>query len=169
LAGETRSTEQDVVTPAAVFDCMVFVQALANAKGPACACYELVRSDRLILYLSPEVVAEAGDVLSRPKVRRKLPALTEEVVEAFLRDVLGRAVVLSEVPDAFRLERDPKDERYINLALASQASYLVTWDRDLLDLMDDQGFRRQFPQLTILEPPALLRRFPQTPAEATQE
>jgi putative PIN family toxin of toxin-antitoxin system len=138
------------VTPAAVFDGMVFVQALAHAKGPACACYELVRSGRLILSVSPEVMTEAGDVLSRPKIRRKLPALTDEAVEAFLRDVLGRAVMRSEVPEVFQLERDPKDERYLNLALASQASYLVTWDRDLLDLMNDEGFRQQFPQLTIL-------------------
>jgi uncharacterized protein len=168
LAGETRSAQPDVVTPAAVFDCIVFVQALANAKGPACACYELIRSGRLVLYVSPEVMAEAGDVLSRPKARRKLPALTDEAVEAFLRDILRRAVMLSGVPEAFRLERDPKDERYLNLALASRVAYLVTWDRDLLDLMNDQGFRQQFPQLTILEPPALLRRFPPEPAEATQ-
>jgi putative PIN family toxin of toxin-antitoxin system len=103
--------------PVAVFDCMVFVQALANAKGPAYACYELVRSSRLKLYVSPEVVAELHDVLYRPKVRRKLPALTDEAVEAFRRDIAGRAVMLSGVPEAFRLERDPKDERYINLAL----------------------------------------------------
>jgi putative PIN family toxin of toxin-antitoxin system len=157
------------VTPAVVFDCMVFVQAVANAKGPACACYDLVRSGRLALYISPEIMAEIGDVLSRPKVRRKLPALTDEVVEAFLRDTHGRAVTLTEVPEAYRLERDPKDERYINLALASEASYLVTWDRDLLDLMDDEGFRRQFPRLTILEPPALLRLFPRSPAGDAQE
>ena len=74
----------------------------------------------------------------------------------------------SHVPETFKLERDPKDERYINLAIASTAAYLVTWDRDLLDLMDDKGFRRQFPGLTILEPPALLRRFPQTSVEAAQ-
>ena len=43
--------------PAAVFDCMVFVQAVANAKGPACACYELVRG-WLALYMSPEIMAE---------------------------------------------------------------------------------------------------------------
>jgi putative PIN family toxin of toxin-antitoxin system len=145
--------------PTAVFDCMMFVQALANAKGPACACYELVRGGRLALYLNPEVIGEVGDVLGRPKVRRKLPALTDEVVGAFLLDVLGRAAMLSEVPEMFRLDRDPKDERYINLAVASGASYLVTWDRDLLDLMDDAGFRQQFPHLTILEPPALLRLF----------
>ena len=167
MAREARSAEQDVVTPVAVFDCMVFVQALANKKGPACACYELVRSDRLVLYVRPEVMAEVCDVLSRPKVRRKLPTLTDEAVEAFLRDILLRAVMLSEVPAAFRLERDPKDERYLNLALASQASYLVTWDRDLLDLMNDEGFRQQFPQLIILEPPALLQRFPPASAEVT--
>src|SRR5262249_51351817 len=131
------------MTPTAVFDCMVFVQALANAKGPACACDELVRSGRLLLSVSPEVISEVGDVLSRPKVRRKLPALTDETVEVFLRDVLGRATMLAEAPEAFRLERDPKDERYINLAVASDASYLVTWDRDLLDLMGADGFRQR--------------------------
>jgi uncharacterized protein len=155
------------MTPVAVFDCMVFVQALANKKGPAYACYELVRSDRLVLHISSEILAEVGDVLSRPKVRRKLPALTDEAVEAFLRDVLGRAVMHSEVPELFKLERDPKDERYLNLALASQALYLVTWDRDLLDLMNDEGFRQQFPQLIILEPPALLRQFPPAPTETS--
>ena len=111
--------------------------------------------------MSPEVVAEVGDVLNRPKIRRKFPALTDGAVETFLQDTVSRAVMLSEVPETFGLERDPKDERYINLALASKASYLVTWDRDLLDLMNDEGFRQQFPQLTILEPPALLRLFPQ--------
>ena len=87
------------MTPVAVFDCMVFVQALANKKGPACACYDLVRSGRLALHISTEILAEVSDVLSRPKVRRKLPALTDEAVEAFLRDVLGRAVMHSEVPE----------------------------------------------------------------------
>jgi predicted nucleic acid-binding protein len=44
-----------------------------------------------------------------------------------------------------------------NLAIASGAAYLATWDKDLLDLMGDEGARQQFPALTILEPPALLR------------
>jgi putative PIN family toxin of toxin-antitoxin system len=157
------------MTLTAVFDCMVFVQALANANGPACACYELVRGGRLTLYVSPEIVAEVGDVVSRPKVRRKLPALTDESVEAFLRDVSGRSVMLSDVSQTFRLERNPKDEPYINLAAAADASYLVTWDRDLLDLMNDEGFHQRFPHLTILEPPALLRLFPQDRVETTPD
>ena len=35
------------MTPRAVFDCMVFVQALANADGPAAACLELWRVTRI--------------------------------------------------------------------------------------------------------------------------
>jgi putative PIN family toxin of toxin-antitoxin system len=153
----------------AVFDCMIFVQALANAKGPASACYELVRGGRLRLDVSSDTLAEVDDVLSRPKLRRKLPGLTDNAVEAFLRDIVGRSTMFSDIPEAFRLERDPKDEPYINLAIASGASFLVTWDRDLLDLMDDEGFRQRFPSLTILEPTALLRQFPNDPAETVTE
>ena len=114
------------MTPGAVFDCMVFVQALASAKGPACACYELVRSGDLTLFVSPEIIAETSDVLSRPKLRRKLSALTPEAVAAFLQDVASRAVMIADVPKAFTLKRDPKDERYINLAIASEARYLLS-------------------------------------------
>lgn len=37
----------------------------------------------------------------------------------------------------FSYERDPKDEPYVNLALAAGAKYLVTRDKDLLDLMSE--------------------------------
>lgn len=155
------------MTPTAVFDCMVFVQALANTKGPAHACYELVRHGGLVLLVSPEILSEVGDVLCRPKVRRKLPALTDEAVEVFLRDIAARAVMVLETPLVFPLERDPKDEPYINLALDRGAAYLVTWDQDLLDLMDDGELSGLFPELTILNPPGLLRRLSPNPIEPT--
>jgi uncharacterized protein len=160
------------VTPGAVFDCMVFVQALANAKGPACACYELVRTGELTLFASPEVLVEIGEVLRRPKLQRKLPALTPEAVEAFLQDVTSRAVMVPDVPKAFPLERDPKDEPYINLAIAAATQYLVTWDKDLLDLAGNELFRQAYPNLAVLDPPALVRVFLQRqapPREPTEE
>ena len=45
----------------------------------------------------------------------------------------------------------------MNLALAAEAKCLVSRDRDLLDLMHDESFRRQYPDLQILEPVAFLR------------
>ena len=75
----------------------------------------------------------------------------------FVRSIVELAVMVFDAPSVIVLERDPKDEPYLNLAITSGADYLATWDKDLLDLMDDDGFRRRFPSPTILEPPALLR------------
>ena len=63
------------MTPRAVFDCMVLLQAAARATGPAAACLRAVRAGRLELFLSPDILSEVRDVLTRPKTLRKFPAL----------------------------------------------------------------------------------------------
>ena len=68
-----------------------------------------------------------------------------------------KSIVLTQVPNAYSLPRDPKDERYLNVAMAANAEFLVSRDLDLLDLMKDADFRRQFPGLTILDPAAFLK------------
>ena len=116
-----------------------------------------MRDGRLELFLSPDILAEVRDVLSRPKTLRKFPALTAEAVDVFLADLASHATTLAAVPKVFPLPRDPKDEPYIDLAAAAQARYLVSRDDDLLDLMNDDAFRQQFPDLTVIDPVALLR------------
>lgn len=145
------------MTVLAVFDCMVILQAAARPTGPAGACFGAVREGRVTLLLSPEILTEVRDVLSRPKVLRKFPALTQEAIDVFLRELADRAVTILDVPSLFRLPRDPKDEPYINLAIHAQVSYLVSRDNDLLDLMDDKAFRQEFAGLTILDPVSFLR------------
>ena len=55
------------------------------------------------------------------------------------------------------LPHDPKDEPYINLAVASGARYLVSRDHHLLNLMQDEQFCQSHPSLTILNPVAFLQ------------
>lgn len=150
------------MTPGVVFDCNVFIQILLNAKGPASACYDLVKSDKVTLFLSTEIVAEIRDVLNRSKFRRKFSTLTPDRIDAFLKELLSYATLQANIPRVFTLERDPKDELYIDLALAAGATYLVSRDHDLLDLMDEnkpggKEFKAQFPTLTILDPVTFLR------------
>jgi uncharacterized protein len=115
--------------------------------------------------LSREILAEVRDVLGRPKIRRKFPHLTGERVEEFLARAVAQGVVLDEVPEAFRYARDPDDEPYLNLALAARARYLVSRDKDLLDLMADSAFRARYPGLSVVDPAALLRELrPPDPA-----
>ena len=146
----------------AVFDCMVFVQSAGRDTGPAAACFRLVDAGIAELWVSPRVLAEVAEVLSRPRVLRQFRKLTPEKIAQFLADIAAKAKLLDAVPQAFSFPRDPKDEAYINLAIAVDASYLVSRDKDLLDLMRDdlpegKVFRQQFPKLTILDPVAFLQ------------
>src|SRR5438128_1752999 len=127
-------------TPGAVFDCNVFLQALIAEGGPAAACIGLVDARQVALLLSPETLAEAVDVLGRTQLRRKYHTLSDQRVREFLEHAQAVAVMVTDVPQLVILARDPKDEKYINLALAAGAKYLVTRDKDLLDLRNDAVF-----------------------------
>lgn len=151
--------------PRAVFDCMVYLQAAARPDGPARACLGLVQTGRAALAISPAIRAEVEDVLSRPKIRQKFKSLTPEAVAVFLDDLDRLATMIEQVESVTTLPRDPKDEPYLNLALAVGAKHLVTWDNDLLDLMgenpDGADFRKSFPALVVLTPVAFLRELAQ--------
>jgi predicted nucleic acid-binding protein len=45
---------------------------------------------------------------------------------------------------------------YINLAIAADADYLTSRDKDLLDLMRDPDFTTRFPRIRVLDPVSLL-------------
>ena len=117
-----------------VFDCMVFLQAAARANGPAAALLELVEIGELELLTSDASLEEIGDVLTRPTLQRKFPSLTESMVRDFMNRIEACSVSMGNVTPAFVFERDPKDAKYIDLAIASKAEYLVTRDKALLDL-----------------------------------
>src|SRR4051812_36532816 len=102
---------------AAVFDCMVFLQAATNDEGPAFACLALAETPHVGLYVSPAILAEVRDVLSRPSVQARFPRLTPERVDTFVQKLATLAVLISDVPDAGFPLRDPDDLPYLHLAL----------------------------------------------------
>jgi putative PIN family toxin of toxin-antitoxin system len=143
--------------PRAVFDCMVFLQGAGRPASPSRGCFRLVDEGRVELCLSGKILAEVREVLSRPKTQRKFPLLSQAWAESFVRNAANKSELFDEVNHVYKLERDPKDEPYLDLAIAARAQYLVSRDRDLLDLMSDQDFRQQFPGLVILDPAAFLQ------------
>ena len=141
---------------AAIFDCTTLLQAAANKKGPAGACLTFVDEGAVKVFHSAVTLDEIRDVLNRPEIRRTFPKLTDESVLNFLDHVVDKGHMVEDVPTVYRFERDPNDEPYLNLAIAVHAPFLVSRDKDLLDLMNDDEFRKAYPWLTILDPPAFL-------------
>jgi putative PIN family toxin of toxin-antitoxin system len=145
------------MTNRAVFDCMIFLQAVANESSPAYACFRLVEEGKVTLFVSAEVLAEVKEVLTRTKLQARFPHLTPERVELFLEKVRATATLIDEVQKSFTYNRDPDDEPYINLAIAARATHLVSRDKGLLDLANDPDFGRLCPWLTVLDPVAFLQ------------
>jgi predicted nucleic acid-binding protein len=62
----------------AVFDCMVFFQATTRPQGPAARLFvDFVESGRLTLHVSDAIIEEVRDVLGRPRIRAKNPAISD--------------------------------------------------------------------------------------------
>jgi predicted nucleic acid-binding protein len=78
--------------PRVVFDCMVFLQAAARGKGPAAACLRLLDTDAIVLLVSDEALREVRDVLRRPCLRQKNPALTDERIALLFQHLAEKAV-----------------------------------------------------------------------------
>lgn len=145
----------------AVFDCNIFWQIFFSNKGITAGCWELVTNGTIELFVSPAVLDEIQDVLTRPETRARFSKATAQTVAAFLDEVLENSIFIHPVESHFIYPRDPKDEPYINLAVQSQADYIVSRDKDLLDLMtgfdnESKEFRKRFRPLSVIEPVTLL-------------
>lgn len=145
-----------------VYDCVVFLQGAGRRNNAARKCLDLVDDGTVQLCLSPDVLAEIDDVLHRPEILRKFPLIESEDSQTLLRTARNKALLLADVPKAFQLPRDPDDEPYTDLAIAADATFLVTWnDRHLTYLMRQETpegaeFCRRFPNVKIVDPPTFL-------------
>ena len=119
-----------------VFDVSALVgAAIRRDSVPELALRRALREDRIAL--SEPALAELLDVFGRPRLQRFLNA---ELRESILADVQAFGIVFApteRVTDC----RDPKDNLYLELALASGAEIIVSSDADLLVLHPWRGVR----------------------------
>lgn len=109
---------------------------------------ELWQADAVTVISSPQTRAELADVLTRPAIVRLSTVPLNDFaagLEQFSTHVPG---VLS-VAGACR---DPKDDKFLACAIEGDAHYIVTSDRDLLDL-------RKYRTVAIVNPGQLLLAF----------
>jgi predicted nucleic acid-binding protein len=104
-------------------------------------------------------------------LQAKFPALVPARVDRFLRELVPQSLVIADAPATFALPRDPKDEQYINLAIAARADYLVTWNMRHMgylmknDTPEGRDFCARFPGIKVVEPPTYLRELDGLPQD----
>ena len=131
----------------AVFDCMVMLQAATSDRGPAFAALALAESNAVRLYVSPEILAEVRDVLTRPDITAQFPSLTPERVELFLQKLATLAVVVNDPADAGFPLPDQDDLPYLNLAVAANVGYVVSRDTGLAEPEQESSLPQAVPAI----------------------
>ena len=143
-----------------VFDCNVYFQALISPAGPAGSRLQAAGGKQLALFLTERILAELRDVCTRPIIAANF-GITEARLKTYERLLKSRATIIDDVPHVFTYPRDPKDEHYVDLAIAVGARLVVSRDRDLLALADPKDpagrdFQARFPAISGITPIELL-------------
>jgi len=119
--------------PSIVFDSVTFVSAFITPGGLAS---ELLRlcDDQAELCTAEEILMETREVLlERPHLRRRF-SYSEAQVEQFIQMLRAEYRVIAPLPPLHGVTRDPEDDMIIACAVAAGADYIISRDRDLLDL-----------------------------------
>lgn len=89
----------------------------------------------ITLLISPETLAELIAVLARPRIQQRTHTTSDQLLE-------GLKKYAKHVPGKLPFEpacRDPKDDKFLACAVEGNAHYLVSSDKDLLDMKVFQG------------------------------
>lgn len=132
----------------AVVDTNILVRAIIRPLGTVGPVLLRLRQGRYILLYSWESLEELIDVLNRPGIRDKY-----QVTEQDIQTVVGLLLVRGEdVTPSERVTacRDPKDDKFLEIAVAGEADVIVSGDQDLLVL-------RSYAGIPIVPPNAFLQ------------
>lgn len=133
--------------PRIVIDPGVYVSAAIGGAGAPAQLLEAAVEGRVVLLVSPLLLAELREVLAREKLRRWLSV---EDAAAFVDAVVLLASPIDDPPDESwaRVCRDPDDDYLVALAETNDVTLLVSGDRDLLDVQRP-GLDVRSPRATI--------------------
>lgn len=149
-----------------VVDTNVLLRGLINIRSTSGRVLNACDARSVVIVLSNAALSEYRAVLTDPVVVGPYPELTRRKVELVLRRLRYVGDVIRSVGVRFEFPRDPKDAKWIELAIAGRATHIISVDNDLLSLSTGRGdaskrFRQRLPGVDVIEPGEFLRRHAQ--------
>jgi len=112
-----------------VIDTNILISGLMSVNSLPQQVFDYATSQAILL-ISNEVQSEIENVISRPKLQKYI---TLEQRNKFLTE-LSQQVERVTINQQIRACPDPKDDKFLELAVCGEADYIITGDADLLDL-----------------------------------
>jgi putative PIN family toxin of toxin-antitoxin system len=129
-----------------VLDTNVLVSALLF-KGELSRLVDLWKKDNIIPVFSRETFGEFRTVLGYPKF-----SLTGQEIKMLIEEEVLPFFEIIEITEKVRICRDPDDNKFIACAVSASAKFVISGDRDLLDV-------GKYKSVRIISASEFLRRF----------
>lgn len=144
----------------AFLDTNVLVSAILFGSGPPRELFRRAAQGEFLPCLSEQVLQELELVLRRPRIKKSLAAAyAHDEIITLLHDLTeGSLVNFGDVEETDQVPTDAKDNHILSAALQMQVDYLVSGDRDVLDLRAHSGL--QILDIRIVTPRELLDVWP---------
>lgn len=130
-----------------VFDCNVIVSAFLFKNSQPRLALEKAKIEGIIL-LSDAIIDELINVIKRKKFDRYLSLNIREMLLDNLIELADKITVNETIIDC----RNPKDNKYLEVAISGKAQYIITGDNDLLVL-------NPFREIEIIKPEKFLSKY----------
>jgi putative PIN family toxin of toxin-antitoxin system len=127
-----------------VLDTNVIVSSVLSPRSIPRKAFDLAFSLGTVL-LSDSILVEIDDVLRRPKFERYV---SEDERLQFLAKFVGDAMIV-EVTEVVTDCRDPKDNKFLELAVSGGAKCIISGDADLLVLDPFRSISIVTPQIFV--------------------
>lgn len=114
-----------LIKPRVVLDSNIFVSGIVWAGNPA-RVLDLWMKGEFHLLISPKVLIEIIEVLTRFQISFQIVSQLQILIETHAIKIIPKTSITS--------SRDMKDNKYLNLSVDGHANYLVSGDKDLLEL-----------------------------------
>ncbi len=131
-------------------DTNVFISTIIKPENRVGMVVVRMRNGEYTLLYSQEMLEELTRVITRDKIWKKYK-LTDDTFNAFLNSIIEHGERV-QVFTVVNICRDPDDNLLLALALDGKADYVVSGDKDLLDLIRIQN-------IPIITPAAFLATF----------
>lgn len=110
-----------------IIDTNVLISAAVAGRNPETVILFVIANLNFEWVVSAEILTEYKEVLSRPKLK-----LTEERQQRWF-NIIDAVTKLIDVEVEVDFPRDQKDAKFIACAIAANADFLITGDRDFTE------------------------------------
>lgn len=113
--------------------------------------------------LSKPVIDEYRAVLLDEAIAERFPEIDRRLVDVTIRRLRFVGDYVRSPRARFVLRRDPRDAKFVELAIGLKATHIISSDQDLLSLSFERGetekrFRQRLPGVRVVDPAEFVKR-----------